>query len=257
MIRWGFLAMLLSASVAQAALEVSPRPVARGTVAASEAPLSKTRPVARPAARPASVLLARGVSARPILRPKRLEARAMARQRERAKGSVCGVPELQGVAVGAVPGRGACGIPSAVRIREVSGVTLTQESLMNCETAKALKTWVDQSVKPTFRAQGGGLAKLRVAAHYVCKTRNSRPGAKLSEHGKGKAIDISAFIMRDGSQVTVAKGWRSKGSSSALKSIHKGACGPFGTVLGPNSDRFHQGHFHLDTARYRSGPYCR
>jgi hypothetical protein len=39
--------------------------------------------------------------------------------------------------------------------------------------------------------------------------------------------------------------------------MHKAACGPFGTVLGPNSNRFHQDHFHFDTARYRSGSYCR
>jgi len=39
--------------------------------------------------------------------------------------------------------------------------------------------------------------------------------------------------------------------------MHRAACGPFGTVLGPNADRFHQDHFHFDTARHRSGPYCR
>ena len=41
------------------------------------------------------------------------------------------------------------------------------------------------------------------------------------------------------------------------------ACGtaavvtPVGTVLGPESDRFHQDHFHFDTARQRNGPFCR
>ncbi|MEM9755898.1 MAG: extensin family protein, partial [Pseudomonadota bacterium] len=25
----------------------------------------------------------------------------------------------------------------------------------------------------------------------------------------------------------------------------------------PESDRFHQDHFHFDVADYRSGPYCR
>jgi hypothetical protein len=27
--------------------------------------------------------------------------------------------------------------------------------------------------------------------------------------------------------------------------------------LGPDADRYHQDHFHLDTASHRSGPYCR
>ena len=36
-----------------------------------------------------------------------------------------------------------------------------------------------------------------------------------------------------------------------------GQWGGFGTVLGPESDQFHQDHFHFDTARHRGGPYCR
>jgi hypothetical protein len=28
-------------------------------------------------------------------------------------------------------------------------------------------------------------------------------------------------------------------------------------VLGPNANSFHRDHFHFDTARYRSGSYCR
>jgi len=28
-------------------------------------------------------------------------------------------------------------------------------------------------------------------------------------------------------------------------------------VLGPEAARYHQDHFHFDTARYRSGSYCR
>ena len=36
-----------------------------------------------------------------------------------------------------------------------------------------------------------------------------------------------------------------------------GTSDPFGTVLGPNSDRFHRDHFHFDMASYSSGAYCR
>ena len=44
---------------------------------------------------------------------------------------------------------------------------------------------------------------------------------------------------------------------TAMRKMHRTACGPFGTVLGPDSDRFHRDHFHFDTAKYRSGPFCR
>ena len=51
--------------------------------------------------------------------------------------------------------------------------------------------------------------------------------------------------------------WSTYRRGRLLRRLHGGACGPFGTVLGPESDRFHQDHFHFDTASYRSGPYCR
>lgn len=57
--------------------------------------------------------------------------------------------------------------------------------------------------------------------------------------------------------ITVAQGWGSRAGGPILERIHRAACGPFGTVLGPRSDRFHQDHIHVDTARNRGGAYCR
>ena len=252
------LAFVVIAQALAAAPDVSLRPVARADqpvqLAAADLPADVTLAQIRPVARRVA---AAPQSLRPSLRPKGLELRAMARRRERLKGSICGDPDIQGTAVGAVPGRiRGCGISEGVRIRSVAGVALSQEAVIDCGTAKALKTWVANSAKPQLKSFGGGLSRLRVAAHYACRTRNNQPGAKLSEHSKGKAIDISGFIMKDGSEITVLNGWNGR-TSRALRAMHKGACGPFGTVLGPNSDRFHRDHFHFDTARYRSGSYCR
>ncbi|WP_299691876.1 extensin family protein [uncultured Tateyamaria sp.] len=271
------------AGAAVAAPEASKRPVAR---AGTDAPLSVTRidnpslarvlgAVQRPVSRPgtnarnpgapvpaleqvvAASSLPRATSLRPSLRPRSVVQKAMARREARRKGQVCGDPDLQGDVVGYVPGRlSACGISEAVRLRSVSGVTLSQSALMDCKTAKALKRWTEAGAKPALRGNGGGLAGYRVAAHYACRTRNNQPGARVSEHGKGRAIDISGFSLRDGTQLTVLNDWNSR-HRTALRSMHKAACGPFGTVLGPNSDRFHRDHFHFDTARYRNGPYCR
>jgi hypothetical protein len=98
---------------------------------------------------------------------------------------------------------------------------------------------------------------LRAAPHCPCRTRNNKRGAKISEHGKGKAIDISGFTLDTGRTITVAGGWRTGQSRKALLRAWRAACGPFGTVLGPNADRYHQDHFHMDTARHRGGNYCR
>lgn len=156
-----------------------------------------------------------------------------------------------------VDGPGACGVRKAWVVTEVAGVRLSRPSIMRMETAEALERWVRRTAKPAVGRRGGGLVEMTVAAHYACRTRNSRRGARLSEHAKGNAIDISGFVMRDGSRVTVLSGWNDPGDARLLRELHAGACGPFGTVLGPDSDRHHQDHFHFDIARHRGGPYCR
>lgn len=183
--------------------------------------------------------------------------RAFAENSE-AGGGICGDSSLQGEVVGDVPGRiSGCGIPNAVRLTSIDGVALSQPALMTCSTAQALKTWINVGARPAVKRQGGGVTGLRVAAHYACRTRNNQPGAKISEHGRGKAIDISAILLADGSEMSVLNDWGNGKKGRALRQMHGAACGPFGTVLGPEADRFHRDHFHFDTAKHGNGSYCR
>lgn len=157
-----------------------------------------------------------------------------------------------------VEGPGACGVRDAWVVTEVSGVALSRPAIMTMETARALNTWVKRTAIPAVGRRGGGLSELTVAAHYACRTRNNRPGAKLSQHALGRAIDISSIVMKDGSRVSVLRGWGRGADGRLLAQLHRGACGPFKTVLGPNSDRYHQDHFHFDIERHRGGSaYCR
>ena len=153
-------------------------------------------------------------------------------------------------------GPGACGIKNAYTVREVAGIKLSRPATLNMKTAKALDKWIRNGAIPAIGSKGGGLTEITVAASYACRTRNHRRGAKLSEHAKGNAIDISAFRLANGTRITVLDDWNSR-NGRILKKMHRAACGPFGTVLGPNSDRFHRDHFHFDTASHRGGPYCR
>ncbi len=195
---------------------------------------------------------------RPKQRTERVTIFASKKRRALEKGKVCGDLDLQGSVVGRVPGRiNGCGVKDAIKLRSVSGITLSQQSVMDCGTAKALKHWVERGMKPAVGRRGGGVSKIKVAAHYACRTRNNQKGTRISEHGKGRAIDISAFYLKDGSEISVLKHWQGGWRGKALRKMHKTACGPFGTVLGPNANRFHRDHFHFDTARYRSGSFCK
>jgi hypothetical protein len=220
------------------------RPAAAATPIAGASALAVARSI-RPEERPSGNGLARLVSA---ITPPRATSR---------KGSVCGLPEIKGEALGPIPGRGACGIDQPVRITSVSGVAVAQQPTIDCTTAKALNAWVRDGVIPAVGRTGGGVARVNIIAHYSCRTRNNRSGAKLSEHSYGHAVDVSGVTLKDGTTLTVLEHWSSRKYGKIIKAMHSSACGPFGTVLGPNSDSYHSNHLHVDTARYRGGPYCR
>ncbi|MBS0243786.1 MAG: extensin family protein [Proteobacteria bacterium] len=42
-----------------------------------------------------------------------------------------------------------------------------------------------------------------------------------------------------------------------MKAIHAGACGLFGTVLGPEANDAHRNHLHLDLKPRAHKAYCR
>lgn len=251
-------AACLAASASANAPTTSLRPVARGEVhpGVIAAVNPRTIGVEPKVANPDRTVLYQ--SLRPRLRPERVQKEAASTYLDNTRGSVCGDPAILGERVGQVPGKiSGCGIDQAVRVRAVAGVTLSNPALIDCTTAKSLKLWIERGMKPAVGRRGGGVEKLRIFASYACRPRNSKKGARISEHGKGRAVDIGKFILRDGSEISVLKDWGRGKKGRILKEMHKDACGPFGTVLGPNSDKYHKDHFHFDTARYRSGAYCK
>ena len=174
-------------------------------------------------------------------------------------GGICGMADVLGREIGEIgnPRRGGCGIEDAVRVHAVAGVRLSRAPRLNCRTAIALRDWIRDDAQPAARANRTRIEELRVVAGYACRRRNNRPSGKLSEHARGNAVDIAGFTLADGTEISVLKDWSGRRHGKLMRRLHASACGPFGTVLGPKSDRFHQDHFHFDTAAYRSGPYCR
>lgn len=248
----------MGSAVLANAPSVSLRPVARGEVDPTVIlPISPADVGVKATVEPKEPGLKR--SLRPRMRPDGLVGRAKkASERVVQRGAICGTTDIIGEYEGRVPGKvSGCGIKDAVRVSSVSGVALSQPALIDCVTAKSLKTWVDRGLKPSVGGFGNGVQELKVFASYSCRPRNSQKGAKISEHGKGRAIDIGVVTLKDGSDLSVLRDWKKGKKGRILKKLHETACGPFGTVLGPESDKFHRDHFHFDTARYRNGNYCR
>ena len=196
-------------------------------------------------------------SLRPTRRPAAIEAAAQAAQTARLRGQICGDPHIQGEAIGNVNGAGACGIEDAVRVKSVAGVRLSPQPTIDCRTATALKRWVMDGAKPAVGGDGGGVASLRLVSDYTCRNRNNASSGRLSEHSYGRAVDVAGIKLASGREITVLDDWNSRADGKRLREMWQSACGTFGTVLGPNANRLHRDHFHFDTARYRSGSYCR
>lgn len=173
-------------------------------------------------------------------------------------GVICNDKRVVGKRIRRINGRlPACGIAEPVRVTAVSGIALTTPIRVNCKTAKALANWTEQHAKPAaVDLMNSPLVKMRTVASYACRTRNHRKGAKISEHGKGNAVDIAGFTFANGEKISLLKGWNGKGGDF-LREVWLKACSDFGTVLGPNADKYHRDHFHFDVAKHRGGPYCR
>ncbi|NGQ90653.1 extensin family protein [Rhodobacter sp. HX-7-19] len=168
-----------------------------------------------------------------------------------ADGFVCGDRAIRGEELARIAGKvKGCGIEAPVRVTQVDGIRLTTPATIDCPTAIALKDWINAGVRPAFGRNE--VVELRIAASYICRTRNNRPGAKISEHGRGKAVDVSGFILADGRELSVARDYNRQ-----MRRAHRAACGIFGTTLGPGSDGYHEDHLHFDTASHGNGPYCR
>jgi hypothetical protein len=155
-----------------------------------------------------------------------------------------------------------CGIPNPWKVHSVRDVELKRSATLNCGMVEALDGWFSQVAQPAAQgAFGERIVGVKVAASYACRARNGRRGSKLSEHGLGNAIDISAFTLVSGRVVEVEDGWSgSRDERGFLRQVNKQSCGPFTTVLGPNHDHAHRNHFHLDLAshgRNGTGTYCR
>ncbi|MBS9477183.1 extensin family protein [Ancylobacter radicis] len=145
---------------------------------------------------------------------------------------------------------------SAVRMKDGRLVTLEPAAVLRCEMAASVAHWLREQVEPAAATLGAPLKTVLVAASQQCRPRNRVAGAKISEHGRGNAIDLRGIVLADGKRVVI--GTPSSGREEAMplafqERLKASACADFTTILGPGSDGYHEQHLHLDRAVRRSG----
>lgn len=158
-------------------------------------------------------------------------------------------------------GNGVCGAFSPVRLngfRQQTPVTFTPPVVGACPLARALERWLDAVVQPAAREiLGAPVTRILVASSYDCRLVHFWPWPKLSSHARAEAVDIAGFATGRDAVVSPTEHWRGNGPAALfLRRVFQGACGFFGTALGPDYDGAHRSHFHLDVQQ-RAKPFCR
>lgn len=152
-----------------------------------------------------------------------------------------------------------CSALNAVRLSALrsddASLALTNLGPVTCPLANTFAAWARFGVDRAARQiLGSELVRIETMGSYNC--RNVAGSNRLSAHATANAIDVSAFVLADGRRITVSEDWR-EGSAAErrfLQVIHSSACRRFGTVLGPDYNRAHHDHIHLE---FGDRAYCR
>ena len=151
-------------------------------------------------------------------------------------------------------GPGACGgsqmvMVEAILLPDKSKVTFDPAPLLQCPMAESLAAWVREEVAPEAAKLGATLSSIENYNSFECRDRNRVKGAKLSEHGKGNAIDVRAIHLTDKRRIVFTDANADRPFRTAMRDS---ACRRFTTVLGPG-DPYHSEHIHLDILARRNG----
>lgn len=153
-------------------------------------------------------------------------------------------------------GPGACGGEDMVELEAVlvdkggKRIEIKPAPVLRCEMAEQFTLWVRDDVATRVAKAGLTLASVETYDDYNCRGRNRVFGAKLSEHGKGNAVDVRSITFADKKAVLLTDKTFAKDVRTDLRAA---ACARFTTVLGPGSDGYHEEHIHVDLAQRRGG----
>ncbi len=150
---------------------------------------------------------------------------------------------------------GDCSALGSVQLRDI-GTPTTNLGAMTCPLAYAFTLWVQSDLQvPAMGEFGSPVVRIETFGTYNCRSIAGSPTGRLSEHAYANAVDVAAFVLKDGRRISVLGGWSGDARESRfLKSVRTAACRRFNTVLSPDYNEAHRDHFHFDMGR---GPFCR
>ena len=142
-----------------------------------------------------------------------------------------------------------CGMADGVKVA-TGGVDLNRPVALSCDLALAFAGFEYEFIQPlAVRYLRQPVTRVWHAGTYDCRDVRANGGkAKgLSEHAKGRAIDLTGFDLADGTVINIGRDWPAPGPKAEfLRALVKQACERFDVVITPDHDREHHDHLHLD-----------
>ena len=154
-------------------------------------------------------------------------------------------------------GDGACRRENRTRLDEFP--LAPDRPATTCSVAAALEVWLERGVQPAARQiYGQDVQRIEHLGAYSCRRLYGDSEGPWSEHATANAIDISAFVLEDGSRISLLGNWNDEDDDAKfLRRARDEACGVFGTVLSPDYNAAHADHFHFDQKGWGFGGVCR
>ena len=87
-------------------------------------------------------------------------------------------------------------------------VEIDPRATVTCALARALSTWLNETVQPEAEALfSSQVVKLHNATSHACRNRYGSAYQPLSEHALANALDVSEFVLTSGEHITVLDSW--------------------------------------------------
>ena len=148
-----------------------------------------------------------------------------------------------------------CPLEGTVRVTRSAGLEFSSAFAATCAVGAAWSLFERHALQPAARKHfGRPIARVVHLGSYACRNIYSRANARRSEHATANALDIAAFILDDGTRISVAGDWNGgpPEKQAFLREAQQGACRFFDVVLGPDYNEAHRDHFHLDMGSFSS-----
>ena len=144
---------------------------------------------------------------------------------------------------------GECPLVNIVQVSK-AGVSFNHSFMAFCPLAAGWEIFrhntLQQAADKHFNQR---VTRVEHVGTFACRNVYNQAQGRLSEHARANAIDVTGFVLADGTQINVERDWNSNRQpqkAAFLRDIHRGACKAFNVVFGPDHNAAHANHFHFD-----------